>query len=49
VFGPEYLRALDTQDIAQLLENNSARGFPCMLGSIDLHPMEVEEPSGSLA
>jgi hypothetical protein len=49
VFMPEYLRALYTQDTALLLEHNSARGFPSMLGSIDLHPLEVEEPSRSLA
>ena len=35
VFGPEYLRAPNAQDIARLLEYNKARRFPVMLGSID--------------
>lgn len=35
VFGLEYLRAPNAQDMARLLEVNKARGFPGMLGSID--------------
>ena len=35
VFGPEYLRTPNTEDVARLLEMNKARGFPGMLGSID--------------
>jgi hypothetical protein len=35
VFGPEYLRAPNAQDTARLLEENTARGFPSMLGFID--------------
>ena len=35
VFGKEYLRAPNAADTARLLEHNSARGFPGMLGSID--------------
>ena len=35
VFGEEYLRAPNAQDITRLLEINTARGFPSMLGSID--------------
>ena len=35
VFGDEYLRSPNSSDIARLLEINSDRGFPGMLGSID--------------
>ncbi|XP_062209014.1 uncharacterized protein LOC133910739 [Phragmites australis] len=35
VFGDEYLRALNEEDIARLLAINERRGFPEMLGSID--------------
>jgi hypothetical protein len=35
VFGEEYLRSPNAQDTARLLEQNKARGFPGMLGSID--------------
>ena len=35
VFGEEYLRAPNAQDISRLLAINNARGFPGMLGSID--------------
>lgn len=35
VFGPEYLRAPNAQDMARLLEMNKACGFLGMLGSID--------------
>ena len=35
VFGPEYLRTPNAEDVARLLEMNKARGFPGMLGSID--------------
>ena len=35
VFGPEYLRTPNVEDVARLLEMKKARGFPGMLGSID--------------
>jgi hypothetical protein len=35
VFGEEYLRALNAQDIERLMTINSARGFPGMWGSVD--------------
>ena len=35
VFGDEYLRSPNNDDITRLLEFNSRRGFPGMLGSID--------------
>ena len=35
VFGPEYLREPNVEDIARLLTMNSSRGFPGMLGYID--------------
>lgn len=35
VFGEEYLRAPTEEDIETLLEENAARGFPGMVGSID--------------
>ncbi|KAK0577243.1 hypothetical protein LWI29_030125 [Acer saccharum] len=35
VFGDKYLRSPNNDDIARLLEFNSRRGFPGMLGSID--------------
>jgi hypothetical protein len=35
VFGEEYSRAPNAQDISRLLAINNARGFPGMLGSID--------------
>jgi hypothetical protein len=35
VFGPEYLRAPNAQDMAKLLAIRKSRGFPCALGSID--------------
>jgi hypothetical protein len=35
VFGEEYSRVPNAQDMARLLEFNKNRGFPGMLGSID--------------
>ena len=35
VFGEEYLRSPNAEDVARLLAMNKARGFPGMLGSID--------------
>ena len=35
VFGQEYLRSPNAEDVTRLLEMNKARGFPSMLGSID--------------
>ena len=35
VFGPEYLREPNVEDIARLLLINKGRGFPGMLGNID--------------
>ena len=35
VFGAKHLRSPNAEDTAQILENNEARGFPGMLGSID--------------
>jgi hypothetical protein len=35
VFGPDYLRAPNAQDMAQILEHNTACGISGMLGSID--------------
>jgi hypothetical protein len=35
VFGATYLRAPNEADMARLLEENKAQGFPGMLGSID--------------
>ena len=35
VFGQEYLRSPNVEDVARLLAVNKARGFPSMLGSID--------------
>jgi hypothetical protein len=35
VFGPTYLRAPNEQDISRLLGENTARGWPGMLGSVD--------------
>jgi hypothetical protein len=34
-YGDIYLRELNTEDIARLLEVTERRGFPRMLGSID--------------
>jgi hypothetical protein len=34
-FGKEYLRSPNTADVAHLLQEGEARGFPDMLGSID--------------
>jgi hypothetical protein len=34
-FGKEYLCSPNTADVACLLQEGEARGFPCMLGSID--------------
>jgi hypothetical protein len=42
-FGPEYLRAPNAQHTARLLEMNVVNGFLGMLGSINLHTLEVEE------
>jgi hypothetical protein len=35
IFGSTYLRAPNAEDTARLLEFNSNRGFPCMLGSVN--------------
>ncbi|KAF8380120.1 hypothetical protein HHK36_027592 [Tetracentron sinense] len=35
VFGEEYLRSPNNDDISKLLAQGEARGFPRMLGSID--------------
>ena len=35
VFGPEYVREPNAQDIEKLLAIGEARGFPGMLGSIN--------------
>jgi len=35
VFGPEYLRAPNEDDVKKLMAMNEARGWPGMLGSID--------------
>jgi hypothetical protein len=35
VFRPTYLRALNEQDISRLLGENTTRGWPQMLGSVD--------------
>ncbi|CAH9134268.1 unnamed protein product [Cuscuta epithymum] len=35
IFGPEYLRRPNTQDVTQLLAEGESRGFPGMMGSID--------------
>jgi hypothetical protein len=34
-FGKEYLHFANTADVARLLQEGEARGFPDMLGSID--------------
>ena len=34
-FGDHYLRAPNDNDIEELLQENCARGFPGMVGSID--------------
>ncbi|CAJ2660065.1 unnamed protein product [Trifolium pratense] len=35
IFGAQYMRRPNNEDIARLLQINAARGFPGMLGSID--------------
>jgi hypothetical protein len=35
LFGDEYLRRPNAQDVARLLEIGERRGFPGMLGSLD--------------
>uniref|UniRef100_A0A2N9IY19 Uncharacterized protein n=1 Tax=Fagus sylvatica TaxID=28930 RepID=A0A2N9IY19_FAGSY len=45
IFSDEYLRSLNSNDIARLLTIGQNRGFPGMLGSIRLHALEMEELS----
>ncbi|XP_013632977.1 PREDICTED: uncharacterized protein LOC106338579 [Brassica oleracea var. oleracea] len=35
LFGDEYLRSSTPEDLQRLLDLGEARGFPCMIGSID--------------
>jgi hypothetical protein len=47
VYGPEYLRKPNAQELEHILAVNKARGFPGMIGSIDCMHWEWENcPSG---
>ncbi|CAL1361657.1 unnamed protein product [Linum trigynum] len=35
IYGPEYLRAPNVEDLCHLLDHSKRRGFPGMIGSID--------------
>ena len=49
VFGQEYLRSPNVEDVARLLEMNKARGFPGYAWLNRLHALELEELSKGMA